>query len=263
MERTKQLQVNRSSTAVFKEICCRVNLMPFQSMIYAISYARLGAKTKRGSRASSYRHKLLAHLNTLKVLAKLLQSSVEVDSTLSYMNTKSAVNNYVNLFYSMTDNERSNYLGTASAHVLGRVKPENNLLLVPAMMASAGRPKRTAISNIEISLYKNTYKLLYEASSSALQVMHFRQRTAIEHIPEAATAEFTKNLAKLDSRIRSIEHGRINPESDESLKRAFILSAIDFSVSHCSSALDTVSEKLETRSVKSARMRKLIRKAQR
>ena len=134
MERTKQLQVNRSSTALFREICCRVSLMPFQSMIYAISYVRLSAKTKKGSRASSYRQKLLAHLNTLKVLAKLLQSSIEVDSTLSYMNTKSAVNNYVNLFYSMSNKERSGYIGAASARLLNGVKPENNLLLVPAMM---------------------------------------------------------------------------------------------------------------------------------
>lgn len=263
MERTKQLQVSRSSTAVFREICCRVSLIPFQSMIYALAYVRLSAKTKRGSRASLYRRKLLAHLNTLKALAKLLQSSIEVDSTLSYMNTKSAVNNYVNLFYSMSDKERSNYIGTASAHVLGRVKPEKNLLLVPAMMASAGQPKRTAISNIEIALYKKPFKLLYDASSSALQVMRFRQRTAIERFPETATAEFTRNLAKLDSRIRAIEHGRINPENDESLKQAFILSAISFSTSHCAGALEAISERLETHNVKFAKMYKLIRKAQR
>ncbi len=233
-------------------------------MIYAISYARLSAKTKKGSRASSYRRKLLAHLNTLKALAKLLQSSIEVDSTLSYMNTRSAVNNYVNLFYSMSDNERSNYIGTASAHVLSStIKPEKNLLLVPALMASAGKPKRTAISNIEIALYKKPFKLLYDASSSALQVMRFRQRTAIEHFPEAATADFTRSLAKLDSRIRSMEHGRINPESDESLKRAFIQSTIEFSTLHGAGALDAISEKLETRRVKSSRMRMLIRKAQR
>jgi hypothetical protein len=237
--------------------------MPFQSMIYAISYVRLSAKTKKGSRASSYRQKLLAHLNTLKVLAKLLQSSIEVDSTLSYMNTKSAVNNYVNLFYSMSNKERSGYIGAASARLLNGVKPENNLLLVPAMMASASKPKHTAISGIEIALYKKPFKLLYEASSSALQIMRFRQRTAIERSPEMATAEFSRSLAKLDSRIRAIEHGMINPESDESLKQEFIRSAIEFSASHGASALEVVSERLETRSVKSARMRKLIRKAQR
>lgn len=103
MERTKQLQINKSSTALFREICCRVSLMPVQSLIYAISYVRLSARTRKGSRAGSYRQKLLAHLNTLKAIAKLMQSSIEVDSTLSYMNTKSAVSNYVNLFYSMSN----------------------------------------------------------------------------------------------------------------------------------------------------------------
>lgn len=131
------------------------------------------------------------------------------------------------------------------------------------MMASASKPKRTAISSIEIALYKKPFKLLYGAGSSALQVMHFRQRMAIERSPETATVAFSRSLAKLDSRIRSIEHGTINPESDETLKHEFILSAIEFSASHCASALDVVSEKLETRSVKSARMCKLARKAQR
>ena len=263
LERTKQLQLNQSRTAVFREICCRSSLMPFQSLIYALSYVRLSAKTKKDSHARSYKRKLLAHLNTLRTLAKLLQSSVEVDPTLAYMNTKSAVNNYVNLFYAMSDKERSDYLCTASARVLGRLKPENNLLLVPAMMASSGKPKRTVISSVEIALYKKPFKLLYEASSSALQVMHFRQRVAIERFSETATSAFSASLAKLDSRIRSIEHGMINPESDEALKREFVLNALDFSSAHSSGALDVVSEKLDMTSVKCDRMCKLIRRAQR
>jgi len=263
LERTKQLQVSRSNTAIFKEICCRSSLMPLQSLIYAISYVRLSAKAKKGSRASAHRTRLLAHLNTLKALARLLQSSIDVDPTLSYMNTKSAVSNYVNFFYYMSGRERSDYICTASAHALGGISPKNNLLVVPAMMASSSKPKREAVSSIEIALYKKQFSLLYDASSAALQIMRFRQRMAIEPMPESATAEFSKSLAKLDARIRAIEHGVINPQSDESLKREFVRSAIDFSVSHCAGALDVVSERLETHGVRSARMCKLIRKAQR
>jgi hypothetical protein len=263
LERTKQLQqLSRGSTTIFKELCCRVSLVPFQSMIYAISYVRLSTKAKRGSSASVYRRKLLANLHTLKALAKLLQSSIEVDSTLSYMNTRSAVNNYVSFFYSMSDKERSSYLCVASSHVLHGIAPEKNLLLVPAMMAGAGKPKRAVVSNIEIALYKKSFQLLYDASTSALQIMRFRQQTAIERFPEAAIAEFTRSLAKLDSRIQSIEHGKINPESDESLKQSFIRSAMIFSESSYANALDALSEKLETQSVKYARIHKLIRKAQ-
>ncbi len=232
-------------------------------MIYAISYVRLSAKTKRGSPSGLYRRKLLANLNTLKALAKLLQSSIEVDSTLSYLNTRLAVSNYVNLFYSMSDKERSNYICTASANVLHGVKNEKNLLLVPAVMASEGKPKRMVISNIEIALYKKPFQMLYDASSSALQIMRFRQQTAIERFPEAAIADFTRSLAKLDSRIQSMEHGKMTPESDEVLKQSFIQSAMAFSESHYANALDAISEKLETQSIKSARMHKLIRKAQR
>jgi hypothetical protein len=263
LERTKQLQVNKSGTALFKEICCRSSLLPLQSLIYAISYVRLSTKSKKVSRASLQSQKLIAPLNTLKALAKLLQSSVEVDPALSYMNAKSAVTNYVGLFYVMDSKELSDYICTASAHTLGTVKPENNLLLLPAMMASTSKPKRAAVSSIEIALYKKPFALLYDASSSALQVMHFRQRMAIEHLPESAAKEFSRSLAKLDSRIHSIERGVINPESDEALKREFIRSAIEFSSAHGSGAIDVVSERFEVHSVKSARMCRLIRKAQR
>ncbi len=261
MERTKPLQANRKETQLFKEICCRANLLPFQSLIYAISYARLSARAPKGSRATSCRQKLLVHLNTLRVLAKLLQSSVEIDSTLSYMNMKSAVSNYVSLFYAMDGKERRGYIDMASAHVVDGIRPENNLLLVPALMASSGKPKHSAITGIEIALYKKPFRLLYDASTAALQVMRLRQRIALEHSSEECTAEFSGSLTKLDSRIKSIEYGIINPESDERAKRDFILDAIEFSTSHGAVALDAVAERLGTVSVRSDKMRRLVRKA--
>lgn len=262
MERTKLLQVKRRETSLFKEICCRANLLPFHSLIYAISYARLSAKAPKGSRAGMHRQKLLVHLSTLRVLANLLQSSVELDSTLSYTSLKSAIGSYVNLFYSMDGKERANYIAMASAHAAGRIPPERNLLIVPAMMASSSRPKHEVMAGLEIALYEKPFKLFYDASASALQVMKWKQGAAMEHANVDTTA-LSGSLAKLDSRINAIEHGIINPESDERIKRDFVLDAIEFSATHGSAAMDVVSERLGTAGVRTEKMRRLVRKAHR
>ena len=147
MERSRIPSLKSAIRPLTVEIRSRANLLPFKALIYATSNAVL--KSPRSSKArlrEQYRN-LSNSIRLLNSYATRLYgaagpdpSEPDPDSTTDTI--RSAVENYVSLFYCMNTAERTAYIKSMSAS-RHRMRRESNMLFVPAILSEAGEaPKR-------------------------------------------------------------------------------------------------------------------------
>ncbi|MCL4411497.1 hypothetical protein M1329_00990 [Candidatus Marsarchaeota archaeon] len=217
---------SRSNTVRARRVLFRVNLLSIKSMLFAIDYALNEAPTmfaKEQERVERDKRRLARHMRALRTLADNHYASRHVSPTDSYRAIRTSITAYVNLFYDANPSELDVYIAKCKASGPGkRLKPEQNMLLIPALMASAGKPKSAAISMLLSGVYKKPFKALYDSSKASLHMEFFKRSIAIANAPKASLESFSQTLDRMSALIKNIDGQDIRPEDDDASKEEFM-----------------------------------------
>lgn len=173
---------------------------------------------------------------------------------------KSAVDNYVSLFYSMNTQERTAYVKSMSA-VRHRVRKESNMLFIPAIFSEEGEDPKVVKSDLFKHLYAMPFKMLYNTSKSGLRLMLLQNGMAVKSMNYEMVHEFSKSVSMLDARILEIGEGKINPIKDEELKNGFIEEAVKMSRETDINIVEIISDRVRTESQIMREAQRLMRRA--
>ncbi len=276
LEKTRSIRPRLRSRGLSLEIRYRANTLPFKALLYAIAHANKYVCKPRNSNAALYAHKLNANMRDLSTMTTALNFSASQSNQLPLPQVPSAnpenpdvhskmiessLNTYVDLFYTISKDERKEYIELFNTKRKVKIKPESNLLLVPAIMAELKQSKEDVIKGLYYSLYKLPFKILYESSKSALHVALLEQNMAIKSVPYDTVERFSKSMTRLESRIKAIEKGNIKPQEDEDVKAYFIDRAIEFSRTTEVNIADLISERVGTESAIRTRMHRIMRRS--
>ncbi len=243
------------------EIRCKANILPLKSLLYVIAHANKYVVKPKNSNASLYVHRLTAQMREIGAMANTLNGSGDINPDDHSSGIESAINAYVNLFYTATKDERKSYIESFNNGKKTKIKPERNLLIVPALMAELNQSKEEVSKGLFYYLYKMPFKILYDSSKSALHVALLEQNMAIRTVPYDTMEKFSQSMSKLESRIKSVEKGNIMPQDDEDTKADFIEKAIEFSKVTEINIIDLISERVGTESAIRTRMHRIMRRA--
>lgn len=225
----------------------RANLLPIKSMLYAISHALSDPSIKADARHENTRRRisgLSKHFSRLFLLASDYGTEEQMSPPRMFGAITSAVHSYVNLFYALRPAGRESYIGRHSDGIGRRVSPENNLLIMPAIMAQRGERRSLAYSTIARSLYSMPARFLYDKSRAAMKVEALEHGMGIKSAREAALSRLSLSMSQVESLIHRIGDGSISPEADEMIKELFVNEIVAVSESEDMSLAEFVSEKL-------------------
>ncbi|MDE1810667.1 MAG: hypothetical protein KGH66_01335 [Candidatus Micrarchaeota archaeon] len=242
----------------------RANSLPFKSLLYAMSHARLKMGNSKAQVTTLHLKKLTQSQRIIHEIAKGLDAQEDPDPSAIYKHIKGATAHYVNLFYALTSEERTEYIAKIGRMKLSReIRPEENLLLMPAINAELREQKSNVINTIANRLYRAPFKVLYDSSKSALHVALLERNMAIKSVPEQMLKNFSSIMSKMDEVIKSIDMGLIDATTFDEVKNEFVADAVNFSAQTEIGLVSVISERIDTDKVKMERLYKLHRKNRR
>ncbi len=267
MQKTKSRPVSRSksvsaSRALSLAIRCGANLLPVKGLLYAMAHAKasrhVSGSSKKGTGESL--RKLSRQIRELAEVATQLQKMEDMGGSELYKAIKLAVIAYVDLFYELTTKERDLFLSSCAGRHGKKISNEQNLLLIPAIMASRGEPKDEVTSFLIRAIYKIPFRVLYHSSKAAVHLELMQHAMGIKAAPEGPVKRFSDALARLAIVTQSIENGEPRPEYDEQLKENFVDEAVLLSQTTDMKVADFISEKIMPNAFTDRMARKIIRK---
>ncbi|MFI5412488.1 MAG: hypothetical protein ACHQX1_01200 [Candidatus Micrarchaeales archaeon] len=243
-------------------IRCGANLLPVKGLLYAMAHAKSSRHVTGSSKsgAAETQRKLAKYMKELATLATDLQSMKEVSGSELYRHIRLATISYVDLFYSLEGKERDLYLTSCVGHHGKKIENENNLLLIPAIMASRGEPKSHVTSFLVNNIYKIPFRVLYHSSKAAIHIELLQQAMGLKNAPDSIMKRFSETLTGVESIMQSIEEGEIKPEEDEVMKQDFVEEAVTLSQSTDMKIADFISEKIMPNAFTDRMAKKIIRK---
>ena len=232
-------------------------------MLYAMSHAR-ASRYVTGSQKQEVHaalQRMGKYTRELSLLATDLQRMREVSGTAFHRQLRLATIAYVNVFYSMDNAKRDSYLESCVGHHTKKIANEQNLLLIPAIMASRGEPKNDVIQFLTNNIYKIPFRVLYHSSKAAVHIELLEQAMGIKAAPEEEQMRsFSETLGRLDRRMQEIADGTVKPEQDEVLKQEFIEEAIDLSQTSEMRVAEFMSEKIMPNAFTERIAKRMVRK---
>ncbi len=238
------------------------NLLSVLSLIYSMQYVKK-SKYVAGTSNPITRMKMqemTKKMDSLKTFAKKLQKMDEVSGDEFYNNIYDGVSVYTDLFYNMNADTINNYIINAEGHTLMNINRENNMLILPAIMALRNEQKTDIINFITNHLYKVPFKVLYHSSKAALHVELLEQSMGVKNVPIDITNNINNLLNILNDKTIEIERGNINPIQDEYLKIKFLDSIINVSHNTDMRIPEFISEKIMPNAFIERMARKLMRR---
>ncbi|MGC8694358.1 MAG: hypothetical protein ACP5RI_01945 [Candidatus Micrarchaeia archaeon] len=238
------------------------NLLSILSLIYSMQHAKK-SNFITGTSNSVTRMKMqemTKKIDSLKNVAKKLQNMEEISGEEFYNNLYEGSQTYVNLFYNMDADTISKYIINTEGHTIVNINKENNLLILPAIMALNNENKTDVINFISNHLYKVPFKVLYHSTNAALQVELLEQSMGVKSIPIEITNNINNLLNIINDKTKEIEKGNINPSQDEYLKIKFLDSIINVSYNTDMKISEFISEKIMPNKFIERMARKIIRK---
>jgi hypothetical protein len=243
------------------EIRCRLNALTFKSLKYALSYALKYAVKPRSSNTSLYAQKLVSSMRDTDSILNSLKYLNEPDVNAHVASIEATLKTYVGLFYSMSSEERKRYINSFNSGTITRIKPERNLLVIPALEAELKLLKSDEVSiGLFRLLYRIPLKVLHDSSKSALQVAKLQRNMAIKTVSYENVKRLSESIEKLEERLGAIEGGDIQPPDDEDVKDEFINNAAEFSKGLNINILEIIGERVGTESAIRTRMLRMMRK---
>jgi hypothetical protein len=254
---------NASASRLSLAIKCGANLLPVKGMLYAMAYANASGHVSRSTRrgADEARGKMSKQMKELALLASDLQRLRAASGSELYKGIKLAVISYVDLFYSLDSRERDLFItGCVPGRSRKKIMDEQNLLLIPAIMASRGEPKAKVTEFLISGVYKIPFRVLYHSSKAAIHIELLQQAMGLKGTPEASVKRFSDVLERVNDKMESIEEGDLRPEADENLKDRFVAEAVLLSQTTNMKIADFISERVMPNAFTDRLARKTIRR---
>lgn len=244
--RERPVRVKGATITLSLAIRCGANLLPLKGLIYAIAHARASRHVvhTRKENAQIALRRMAKYMSVLTAMANDLQKMKEVDGKDLYEALRAAVLAYVDMFYQMEEEQRNSFLTSCSSHQGRKITHEQNLLLIPAIMASRGEPKHAVAAYLTNALYKVPFRVLYHSSKAAMHIELLQQAMGLKSAPEQLVKRFSASLANVEKCMIMIDNGKIEPEIDEVLKQEFVDEAVHFSQATDMKIADFISEKV-------------------
>lgn len=270
MERTKFPTLKSARRSQTVEIRSRANLLPFKALIYAVSSAQLKAPRSSRERLREQFKNLTNSMRILNLYAERFYNASgptpsgpnasEPDPLSSTETIKTAIDNYVSLFYCMTTHERASYIRALSG-MRHKVKNESNMLYFPAIMSEAGEEQKTVKGDLFKHLYAMPFRILCNSSKTGLRVMLQQTGMAVGSVKYEVMHDFSKSVSLLDARMLDIASGKINPIKDEELKEEFLEQAVKMSRETDINIVEIISDRVRTDSHIRKEALRLMRRA--
>ena len=243
--KTKVEKSKSVSSITPKAIRSGANLLPVKGLIFAMAYAVINdhVSRSRSSEVAASMQKVSKQLKELMKLANDLQGAKDVSSIALYQSMKHSIAAYVGLFYALEHSTRDAYVENANGPSK-RMKKEQNLLLIPAVMASQGEDKSEVAAYLTRNMYKVPFRVLYHSSKAAMHIELFEQAMGIKTAPDHMVKRFSSVLDRMEKKMKEIDNGRINPIEDEMLKNMFVTEAIHMSNNTDMKLAEFISEKV-------------------
>lgn len=241
-----KIEKTKSASALnSKSIRSGANLLPIKGLIFAMAYAMINdhVSRSRSKDVASSMQRVSKYLKELMKLANELQRSGDVSSTALYASIRHAIIAYVSLFYALEHSTRNAYVDNANG-ASKRHGKEQNLLMIPAVMAANGEDKTDVTDYLVRNMYKVPFRVLYHSSKAAMHIELLEQAMGIKAAPDHMMKRFSSVLDRMEKKMKEIEDGKIDPEEDEKLKAMFIEEAIRLSNSADMKVAEFISEKV-------------------
>ncbi|MCL4379131.1 MAG: hypothetical protein M1160_03010 [Candidatus Marsarchaeota archaeon] len=256
----------RASISDFRADPARIrrlaNMLPIKGLLYAISHAIGDPEVKAASRDDATKRRvsgLSKHMPKLYLLASGYNDERDDPSELLSTIT-SATRSYVNLFYAMQGHHRLAYIERHSKSIGRRVKPESNLLMMPAIMAQNRERRSQAYSSIIKGLYSMPARFLYTKSNAALKVELLQQGMGLKGAKDSALSRLSFSMGQIQALIGRIANGDINPENDEMAKALFVNEIVAVSEAEGMSMAEFLSDRLSNGSISFRTALRMVRK---
>ncbi len=253
-----------SSRITSLEIRSRSNALPVKSLIYAISHALNDPNIKREVSNNGISHRastLSRHISRLCRISDALCRAGVVNPDAMYSTLRAATTSYVNFFYSMKQSTLNGFIEQFYlTDVCRRVRPENNLLVMPALMATKKDNRRKVSAHILNNLYRMPINFVYKNSKAAMHVELLEQSLSAKSISDSDLDRFSDSLKRLDLLVESIKNGNVNPTADEDVKEHFIDLIVNMSHGSDIGIADFINEKLSQNTTGIDSAKRIIRK---
>ncbi|MDE1857076.1 MAG: hypothetical protein KGH98_03255 [Candidatus Micrarchaeota archaeon] len=234
MQKTRPVHISRSTARTrFLEIKCGFTMMPLKSLSYAMQHA----KSNREMRAVAKKGQIRICLDEINKSLKALTLNVywlnrlnELGTDEVYRSIQKASASYVDLFYNMSRSECSAYIKSCEkAMYAGNVDPEDNLLLMPAIMSAHNRPKKDTVMRIAQSLYRMPFAMLYKHSKAAIRVELLQQAMGIKSTPQHVLKELSGSLNRVETLLNAMGPVRVDAQKDGDVMDGFINDVVSLS----------------------------------
>ena len=260
--KTRNEKSKSAARALSLAIRCGANLLPLKGLLYAMAHAK-ASRHVTGSSKEQVRislRRLNRQMKELAMLADDLQSMKDISGEELHKGIKRATATYVELFYNLNNDDRDSYLTSCSGHNSKKIANEQNLLLIPALMASRGESKDEITDFLSNNIYKIPFRVLYHSSKAAVHIELLEQAMGIKNAPEALIKNFSNALGNMVKCMDAIEQGSISPVADESLKQEFVDEAVLLSQQTDMKIADFISEKVMPSAFTDRMARRIVRK---
>ncbi len=216
----------KSDTARARHVMSRVGLLSIKSIIFSIRYAMNEAPsifTKNQECMAKDMRRLSRRLTTLESMAGKHYKDEKIEPSRMYGVMKTSITAYVSIFYDANASELDMYIAKCKASGVGRkLRSEQNMLLIPAIMASKGRPKSAVISALLSGVYKKSFQALYDSSKASLHMEFFKRSLAITNATDQSLEGFSQTLDRMSLLLNGIDAYDIHPEEDDAKKEQFM-----------------------------------------
>ncbi len=244
MEKLRTRRTTKISSLT-KSIRSRANLMPFNALSYVSSLAMLKMpKSHKADFRASY-SRLSSELHNANLFATRLHEASEPDPYSMADAMRSGVSAYVDIFYQLDGHQIARYIEQASMQRYP-FPHEKNMLFVPALMSQIGEDQGEVERRMFSHLYAIPFRVLHSSSKSALKVLLMENSIAIRSFDYNVLGSFSRSVAELDTRIKRISAGAVNPIEDEKLKTRFIDDAVRISEETDINVAEAISQKVRT-----------------
>ncbi len=120
------------------------------------------------------------YISRLNALADSLHTDEYVDPEILYRELRLCSIAYVNLFYGASENDRNAFMSAIMSDGIGKnLSNENNIVLLPSMLAANNIPIGKASFSILTGVHRKSFLVIKQAIKSMASIELFRNSTAL------------------------------------------------------------------------------------
>ena len=213
------------STATVTRLTNISNLNSIKSILMAMQIAVKYAETVFSANSKNRNRLKRIRLYSLRLnkISDLLHTEKYIDPEVLYRELRLASIAYVNLFYGASKADREAFMSSCMSDGLNRrINSENNLILLPSILAANDVPVGKASFSILAGLHRKSFIAIKQAMKSAVSMELFRNSAAIGGSNSDNLERLNRSIYEIDGIIGNMHGLMKNYEAVEAKKLELI-----------------------------------------